>query len=102
MTPHMMSLKKSLKNGGAGNSTTFYVDKVSHKSIPAGLPSGFQSNVTARNQFSKVQTRPTEMSSIDDHRNIPRGSSGSSSSPYRAAALDGEHAMNSMNEQQNQ
>ena len=59
------------------------------------MPSGFQSNVTARNQFTKVHTRPTDVSScMEDHQRgiVPRGSSGSSSSPYRVgAAIDGDH-----------
>ena len=79
-----MSLKNSLK----GNSALMNADKVLPRGKAAGLPSGFQSNVTARNQFSKVLTRPTDVSSIEEGRIIPRGSSGSSSSPYRAAAID--------------
>jgi len=58
--------------------------KFANKSGPAGLPSGFQSNVTVRNQFSKVHSRPTDTSPEDQQRYyIPRDNSRTSSnSPY--------------------
>ena len=45
-------------------------------------------------------TRPTDVSSIEDQRIVPRGSSGSSSSPYRVAAVDAEQQINAANERQ--
>ena len=60
------------------------------KSVPAGLPSGFQSNVTARNQFSKVQTKPSIVSNNEEHqRYFPRDASGSDSSPYGGVRAGG-------------
>ena len=61
------------------------------KSMPvglaAGMPSGFVSNVTARNQFSHVRSKPHRMANKFDHshhqQHLPRDAAISSSgSPY--------------------
>ena len=58
----------SMSNGGGtimlrknlrGNASTM-IEGLPRKSLPAGLPSGFSSNATARNQFGKVLNRPSE------------------------------------------
>ena len=57
------------------------------KSLPAGLPSGFISNVTVRNQFGKVLARPPPESQFANQERFRDGSA-SSTSPYGTRAPD--------------
>jgi hypothetical protein len=68
------------KNFGLRGNAPNIVNTETRKSLPAGIPSSFVSNVTARNQFTKVQTKlPIDMT--DETRR--KGSVGSSGSPYQ-------------------
>ena len=83
------TLKQSLgSNASAG------IERFTRQSATAaGLPSGFASNVTARNQFTKVRARPigeTLYSHDGQRRFVQRDASGSSSPKGRAGAESGE------------
>ncbi len=78
--------KLQIKTSLHGNASSFAARANSRKSMPAGMPTSFISNVTSRNIFSKVLTKPTDISD-NERYSLHRDVSGSNSPETRGGAI---------------